>query len=581
MWKRARKMALSDFERYLRNQGIDGSQLKESTKHFEEELRFWLGENRHDPGEGVAKEIVANVCKRVGAWAAKRGGQDEDRLLLTAATLASRLTAAVEASGSTTISRTQLARIIDSVVAEGAENPDDYPEAAPWNQVRYPGQMWGSVGTVIWWNCVSAEVRATRLRWTKGEIDFLERNGVKLEDSASARIREALSWHRPALMAQKRLMLIAPRSINGEVVSPHPVWDEIRHLLQLDNSEGSAEKITFTASKLTEGEKVKLNGRLLKRNKVAIAPLPAPQGKWHINKSGGWRREKESFTSMTKLIECPLAWFFAYVLKLYPGTLMSLPEGSQMLGTLSHALVQRLFSEWAAMSPAEAKARAEELYDLMVPEMAAPLLQPGLELERERYREAISRAIEKLVSLLQSARLKVSGSEETFEKEFLLPGKTFEGRIDLLLETPGGEKVIWDLKWSTRAKYKREELEGGKALQLAAYAWLLAEADGSFPPAGYFMLSQGELLSVSCKGIPDHCQFQEVDLKNVWESGVAAYRRRNKQLEQGVVVAAAVLPEEEEDQDEAGSDTVLELEPNCRWCDYVNLCGAERQPNGK
>ena len=95
------------------------------------------------------------------------------------------------------------------------------------------------------------------------------------------------------------------------------------------------------------------------------------------------------------------------------------------------------------------------------------------------------------------------------------------------------------------------------------------------------MLSQGELLSVSCKGIPDHCQFQEVDLKNVWESGVAAYRRRNKQLEQGVVVAAAVLPEEEEDQDEAGSDTVLELEPNCRWCDYVNLCGAERQPNGK
>ena len=51
---------------------------------------------------------------------------------------------------------------------------------------------------------------------------------------------------------------------------------------------------------------------------------------------------------------------------------MSLPEGSQMLGTLSHALVQRLFTEWAAMSPTKAKARAEELYDLMVPEMAAP-----------------------------------------------------------------------------------------------------------------------------------------------------------------------------------------------------------------
>jgi len=218
---------------------------------------------------------------------------------------------------------------------------------------------------------------------------------------------------------------------------------------------------------------------------------------------------------------------------------------------------------------------------MMVPQMAAPLLQPGRELERERYREAVSRAVEKLVHLLKSARLKVSSSEETFEKEFLLPGKTFEGRIDLLLESPEGNKVIWDLKWSTRAKYKREELEGGKALQLAAYAWLLAGADGTFPPAGYFMLSQGELLSVSCKGIPDHCQFQEVDLKNVWEGGVAAYRRRNNELEQGIVVAAAILPEEDEDQDEEGSDAVLELEPNCRWCEYVNLCGAESLPDGK
>jgi hypothetical protein len=158
-------------------------------------------------------------------------------------------------------------------------------------------------------------------------------------------------------------------------------------------------------------------------------------------------------------------------------------------------------------------------------------------------------------------------SEAKIDKTFIQKPRKFIGQIDLYLKDKKGNNLFWDMKWTNRAKYKRQELENEEALQLAAYSWLLEE-DDIYPPGGYYMLGQGELLSTPCEELPDTCITGDINFKTLWESAVRTYKKRMTSLMEGTV--SAENPDHKEDENESDD---FQLKANCEWCDYSNICG--------
>ena len=202
---------------------------------------------------------IKEVCSRLSQWAMTRGDQETDDLLVASAAVFSEFSDAVTAAGLDKITQAQLNRILDSVVGEGLERPDSFPQAASWFQVESPGQIWGTADTVVWWNFTSDEPASIFMPWTSGERTSLSSIGVKLEDPRNRRLREVNSWHSAVKSAQRHLVLVMPESIAGETVGSHPLWDEIRHWLRLDETE--RQRLRFDASLIWKQDCTNLLGR--------------------------------------------------------------------------------------------------------------------------------------------------------------------------------------------------------------------------------------------------------------------------------------------------------------------------------
>ncbi|RJR55296.1 MAG: PD-(D/E)XK nuclease family protein [Desulfobacteraceae bacterium] len=574
-WKEAWESVVANYQ--AKASGKEDAALpKGSVEAFQENLSFWLGERRYDPKQGMPTAVIRDICTKVANWASTRGGLENDELLITSAALANAAGDSVAASGLDKVTLPQLNRILDSVMGEGLENPVDFPQAAPWSQVETPGQVWGSADTVVWWNFTSSGVDQRRIPWTLAEREALCSVGVNLEDTRQARLREAGYWRKPVAAAAKQLVLVIPESISGEVAVPHPFWDEIRYLLKLNEAE--IQKLSFNAQELWKNHTTKVIDSLINRNSVPEVSIAAPYREWSIPPVCILPREGESASSLFKLIQCPLSWVFQYIAKLYPGDLLALPGVSQILGTLSHFIIETMVSESSKWNPDEAERRALQLYDEYVPKIAAVLDHPGRELEKLRHRQQVGQAVKRLFSLIEAANLQIVGYEVKKERSFI-EGKVLEGRIDLILASSEGESIVLDLKWAKKARYKGEELREGKALQLATYGWLLEGEEGRFPAGGYYMLAQGELLVSSCPLFPDPNVIHDVNLEDVWQRSLNAYRHRLKQLQNGLALAEGIedFAESEsptEKQEIAEVEDSLELGARCEWCAFLNLCGA-------
>lgn len=576
-WHQAWDAIRSEYE--SRDTEHDGdTQPGKSFEEFRKDLRFWLGEHRHNPDKGMQTSFIQEICSRVAQWASTRGGLEKDHLLISSAAIASDVSDAVAATGLERINRPQLDRILDSVVGEGLENPDYFPEAAAWSQVKTPGQIWGAAETVVWWNFTSAGVEQLRPPWTRAEIATLGSTGVILENIRKTRLRQAQSWRNPALWASKQLILSVPKTLSNEKVAPHPFWDEIRYVLDLKAE--AIQRVSFDCGELWKTSESEVLNEILKRQPEPVISPPMPHREWRLPTMDFPSRDRESATSMQRMIQCPLSWIFKYVLKLYPGDLIDLPGIPLAIGNLAHTIIPLIISQSSLPDLDAVQERAMLLFDEYMPMMAASLAHPGRELERLRYRTLIGKTVKILCQHLRSANLKVVGFETTKERS-LREGQTFEGRVDLLLATKQDQSLILDLKWSRRARYKREELKEGKALQLAAYSWLLEPEAGCYPPGGYYMLAQGELVVSACHFLPDHHVFPDIDLQVVWQQGLRAYNQRLQELQGGTALAAGVAAESSEDEREQTeelerAEEVLEIKPSCIWCDYINLCGAPR-----
>ena len=154
---------------------------------------------------------------------------------------------------------------------------------------------------------------------------------------------------------------------------------------------------------------------------------------------------------------------------------------------------------------------------------------------------------------------------------------TVRGSADAVGVDGDGRRVVIDLKWTNHAKYRREEVAGGTALQLALYQWALHEgADTTDDPTAYYMLKQGSFISADSHfGQPLQSAVKPTDL---WDSAKKAITFSIDEVVSGRVTATQVV-EDNRAESEPGRESEWRdrglhyIKPPCRFCELGVLCG--------
>jgi len=570
LWVKAREAAVLEKQQRLEQEGLPTAKAFRKMREFQEVLDFWLGGKRYDPQTGMPAKEARKICSEVARLAAARGGHTGDALLVAAMSQAKDLEEAIKVSNLETITRPQLKRMVDEVLQFGGSTPGLEAEAASWRSVKSPGQIWSPAKTIVWWRFLDQSQSHAAHVWTKAEQKILADAGVFLEGMREQRIRQARFWKQPVLMADRQLLLVMHRTEAADKTALHPLWDEIKQAVAPRDVDERV--ITVEAGDLRHLETMtfgpKQDARLIRRSRFAPLSVPQASSEWTIPADTIGFRARESASSLEMLLGCPLAWVLNYPAKIRMGALLSLPKDAQLTGILAHAVIERLFKHSGRCDPESSRDQAALIFEQLLPELAAGLLQDGQSVERQRNREHIAEAATALVNLLEQSCLAVDGAE-VFATKFSTELKTeFGGYLDMVLKNNSGDKAILDLKWNKTSKYKQEDLQTGLALQLAAYAWLLGET-GKPIPCGYYMLAQGELLTTDTACFAGQKAVEGPPLSEVWTTLTTQARETMIALKNGLAMAPGAEPE-------AKPDTDPKLK-TCRFCRYTSLCGARRE----
>ncbi len=568
-WTDAWQTCLNDLTGWKRDDGLDDSRVRKEVEKARSEWRFWLEPQRFRRTHGIPVQAVQRVCHRIAQWSAGIARGDDDPLFLTAASHAVALSEAIAAVGSDHVTPVQLGRMIDAAIADGAAAPAAAEDAAPWSVVDQPGQIWGMADSLVWWEFAGDVVRSQQPPWSDVELAALATADIHIEPTEDMILREAASWRQALLNARSRAILVMPRQLRGDAADAHPLRHEI--FSQLEHL-GAVSKARFPSRSIAVASTARLAGRAIERQAMDPLPFPSATRNWTLPAFALSRRPQESITSIKTLIECPLAWALHYGARIRPGVLNELPDDERLVGVLAHAVVERLFARRKNWLPDDAANEAARLLDSLALSIAAPLLRPGYVVEYERAKVCVSSSIRQLVEMISDADLTVRGCEEEVVV-CMAPDQDLGGYLDLVLEDANGKSAVLDLKWSKRDRYRREEIEQGRALQLAAYTWLEEQAGRTAIGAGYFMLRQQTLFFTSPRPFPAAHHVPGSDLKQTWDGLKHAYDHRMAQLEQGEVLVRGVDP----GPDDADIDPMPQIEPGCRFCDYRPLCGASLQ----
>ncbi len=571
-WKKAETSIVNIRHTQLTDAGLDDEEARCQARAFMDNIHHFIVDDRVDPKAGISAERLEEICRWV------REGLQHPALQRDMSQALAQADCMINLAQNSThpLSRAQVERMLDSVIAEGGVGNGAVAQAAPWWRVSHPGAIAGAVDTIVWWGFNDHGQPATTF-WSATERAALAGIGVQLEPSVNIRKREAEFSRRALRYAGKRLILIAPSRLKGETVQPHPIWDEIRHFASSKNESDPRsvyQRVITHAKHVCRHPTGSFAGRSITLRAEDSATLPKAKPSIHVDAGSITKPEKLSFTQMSTMLGCPAKWAMQYHAELETMDSLSLPSGNTMIGSLCHKVVETLYTHPDRWDTGHVRDAAADAFDDLVPKMAAELLISGRELERKRYRDAVCDAVEALVHAIRRAGLRVVRTEGWVDgKE--LDGIPFGGYIDLLLEDDNSHRYVIDLKWSGSSKYKREEIESGGALQLASYAWLLRRGNGPWAAGAYFMLAQGELLTADSRFRSSRTIESPKTVEAIWRQGEHSWKSMFQRCQQGEIEVSGLV-DERELKEQRTQDGIMTIKPPCHFCHFGKLCGVTR-----
>jgi len=492
---------------------------------------------------------VVDIVNRLGVlatWA--RSGIEKSPSLRSIAALAHETRKLLLLAGPTSMSLVQLRRICDEVgTGRGIGAPGEAGIAA----VADPGAVLAPARTILWWSFTrDSAPHAPRLRLSRAERTELARLGVTPPDLGLVMEAAATRWRRPLDQASDALVLVCPQTTEaGERCFPHPLWDELcaamptpdqAHVLQ-------AHRLTLPA--------------IAARRKIAPRALPSPTTRIATG-AALVLRDRESPSSLEKLLGCSLRWALDYRGRLRTGMSTGPAAPTPLLyGTLAHHLLAEVFADGVLDADA-ALARAHKLVDGNLATLCESLELPRYQVERTDVRQAILRSARDLGALITRMGASVRGVELEHAAE--IDGVSIAGTADLVLNDPD---VVLDLKWGKTGN--RNKLVAGAALQLATYAELLARP-GTVLASGYFTLQRQEILAATGSTLPGAQTWGTAAPRDTWRGALTVLAERKAELARGVLHAPAADGTEIESALAGGRLTIA---PECGYCSFGGLCG--------
>jgi len=500
----------------------------------------------------TADEIVQRV-DMLRTWL--RGRFKDDLVALPAINQCSLFREMVLCLQEETVEGPLLQKLLDSATSE-QHGVSAMQAQAGLAAVPHPEAVAGRAGTVVWWNFTRTSAPAINLPlFSKEEMDLLAEAGVPLPDSALLANSRAERWRRPLQCAESRLLLICPeRDYLGEVLYPHPLWDEL-----LAASGKEAEHLAC------------------KRIKSDFAPVlttpplllvPCPQPVWNVRPEAIKPREVESPSSLEDFLGCPLKWSLHYCGGIGGDHETSLPDLVPVLGSLAHTLLEEVLKSETLPTPEEGEQMATDLFAQKAPRMVAALFQEGMEVERERIRRTVMLATKALLEHLHRAGVQQVSLEQKLSGVF--SSQRLEGFADLVIDSPF---TVVDMKRSW-AKFYKKKMESGTALQIVLYGFLLKELRGRYPQLAYYTLEDQALLTTDLRSFPLGEEAVVPETNEIFQIFEQTFTAAWDGVRSGVLFCPGNNGEDIESRVEEGK---LILEPPCRFCEYEILCGRRFQ----
>ena len=548
----------------------------EASRTSADEIRYWLEAPRFAQDTGAPIDAISARTKRCARWLERRRAVADplDERLYTAAI--SQCMALVDAldrlssDGHARVPKPELDRLIDEA-ATAQPDSSAYAQAGHVRATTHPATVVDPVDEVLWWD-LAPQPSEPAPPWSSNELGALAAAGVDLPSAADRLRRRRRDWLRPLLNCRRRLVLVAHRSAGGR----HPILGEIEH-----RCPGFCE-LHLDEALLRDG------AGALPQLGVATPVLPVrppqPPRRWwslpsHVALPA---RAVESYTSLSKLYDYPHEWVLRYLAQLRPGRAANIHDRGLLYGNLAHRLFERFFdahpgrSDWNGLSQAA-------LYDWLDSNLArlfesegAVLLQRGRGGDRQYVADRIERGLASLLRHLHDAGIERVRSEVPQEARHAT--SEIRGTIDLLLTDTAGRRIVVDVKWGSEP-YRQREMQAGRHLQLATYAWLHRSAEGrnDWPCPAYYIVTTGNIVAPDRSVFPDAVVTPPETGESVaelWRRAEVTHRWRRAQLDRGLVEVPADGTEPDE-RSRTPEDGLGSPEGPDRFDDFRLLTGVD------
>ena len=309
---------------------------------------------------------------------------------------------------------------------------------------------------VCWLGCVGASLPSYPFEFLNAtEVNLLHSKDIMVPNR-SAFYTQHHQQEMDALKRIRQLILVTWDFDNNERQEEHPLITELKHKYQDD----------------WENRVIRDAAPNLKEESSDIHILE-PQTYYDLSADlANLKRDKESYSSLSTLIQHPFDYTMTHLLKLNEPQVGQLPDLDTIEGLVAHLFVQKLFEIYGEEMAEEYHqmndtSKDQLLYEA-IQQKGAVLLLPEYKLERKQFESILKESVTVLTSIMQHLHLKPVGSEVKFNVSLDTIG-AFYGSIDMVLKNANDDLAIFDFKWS-ESKHFKTDLEERKAMQLKLYA---------------------------------------------------------------------------------------------------------------
>lgn len=260
--------------------------------------------------------------------------------------------------------------------------------------------------------------------------------------------------------------------------------------------------------------------------------------------------QKESFSSLEKLLQNPLDYFMHYCLGFTEENATEI-KLSTTYGNVAHEVIEQLFTQDRGEESLSdfVSLHYQEVVTTALGTKGALLLLPEHHLDKDRFVHLLQKCVDNLAAIISNNRLSVVSCEQFEEQDLGFPNVIgLSGYIDILLKDSNGQDVIFDLKWtSVKDKYKKL-LESNRAAQLAIYQAMLQSHSDSSRKArtAFFVMPQGELITTD-DFTGDHVVYVNTNNNEIMQQIRVGFETRIQQINSGRLETADEVPLKELD----------------------------------